>query len=311
MTNGIVASVVIALNPHEEDFAPVLAAYERQTAPLSSFELVVVDPGTRPQAAAAIADLRRSHSRLCARSIPSERAGRAAANNAGARAAKSDLVMFVADDFVPSPTLVRAHIEFHRHAAGRVVGIGPGLFTESLREDPFRRWLEDSGLLFGMPFRMAENRWPHEFFYVGNASMRRSLFDALGGFDEAFEHDLLDDFEFSRRLSGAGARTHFLCKARAWHEHRVTLAERAQAQRRCGQAARRLSERYASVAQWKRLCDRPLEELRVAAGRAEELESRSSTPETRAARFQALLDLAFAEGFRSAAPDAAETSAFP
>jgi GT2 family glycosyltransferase len=213
------ASVVIALNPHENDFERVMEAYRRQTAPRSSFEIIVVNGGARTDVQAKV---QRASGNMFVRVIEIELRGRAAANNAGVRAARSDLIAFMADDFVPCTTLVRAHIDFHRHASARAIGIGPAFFADELREDPFRRWLEDSGLLFGIAFAMVGNDWPEGFFYVGNASMQRSLFEDLGRFDEAFDHDLTDDFEFSLRLRRQGVRTHFLPKARCSHEHEVT-----------------------------------------------------------------------------------------
>lgn len=300
------ASVIIALNPHENDLARLLEAYRNQTLAISSFEIIMVNGAARQEAAGVHADLLRAHPSMPVRLLQIEGRGRAAANNAGARAARSNLLVFVADDFIPSTTLVRAHVEFHRCAAALAVGIGPAYFVEALRQDPFRRWLEDAGQLFGMPFRMAANKWAGEFFYTGNASMQRSLFDEVGQFDEAFEYDMIDDFEFWLRLKRSGAYTHFLPKACAWHDHDLTLEDRVEVQRRCGSAALRLCARHGPIAQWSALCEQPLEELAIAARRAQEQDRLASTEQTRAARFRSLLNLAFAEGFHAAASDGRE-----
>ena len=300
----MVASVVIALNPHENDLEGVLEAYLHQSAPASSFEVIVVNGGAREGAAGAYAKHRRAFPHTPVRLIEIEKHGRAAANNAGAGAARSELIVFMADDFIPCTTLVRAHIEFHRHASARAVGIGPAFFVDRLREDLFRRWLEDSGLLFGTPFRIAGNNWPQGFFYVGNASMQRSLFRELGGFDEVFDYDLADDFEFCLRLRRFGVPTHFLPKARAWHDHEFALADRLEALRRSGKAARHISARHGRIAQWSTVCEQPLDDVVLAARRAEEHDALASTPETRAAKFQSLLNLAFAQGFHFAASPA-------
>ncbi|MBK6396667.1 MAG: hypothetical protein IPF73_19910 [Betaproteobacteria bacterium] len=71
-------------------------------------------------------------------------------------------------------------------------------------------------------------------FCVGNASMSRTVFDAVGRFDETFRHDLFDDWEFGRRMVAAGVTAHFVPRAIAWHDHEVTLEERALAMRRLG-----------------------------------------------------------------------------
>jgi GT2 family glycosyltransferase len=298
MTTRADVSVIVALNPHDNDPARVFDAYLRQTARLESFEVVVVNGGARDTAAQAFTEHRRAFPATPVRLIEIERQGRAAANNAGVLAAHADLLLFVADDLIPSATLVRAHIEFHRHLAGaRAVGIGPAFFIDELRDDPFRRWLEDSGRLFAVPFRFAEPNWPTNFFYAGNASLMRALFDSLGGFDEAFRYDLGDDFDFSLRLRRAGVCSHFLPKAVAWHDHALTLPERIEALRRSGEAARYISEHHGSITQWETIIAQPLADLIASARRAEARERVASTPDTRAGHYQALLDLAFAQGY--------------
>jgi len=295
------ASVIVSLNPHSADVGDVFEAYLEQTMPPGSFEVVVVDGGERPGVADAVAE----HVRACpatpVRLLASGRPGRAACNNAGVRAARSDLLLFVADDFIPAPTLVRAHVEFHRHLQWPAVGIGPGVFRQTLLADPFCRWLEDSGRLFGVPFRIAEQSWPRNFFFVGNASVPRPLFERVGAFDEAFRHDLFDDFEFGLRLAATGARTHYLPKAVAWHDHPVTLAERAQAMRRCGVAARHCEARHVAIRPWAEAVARPVGEYRDAVRRTEDADRRGSTRATRSERYVALMDLAFAEGYDGAA----------
>jgi GT2 family glycosyltransferase len=302
MTTRPQASVIVALNPHDNDPERVLDGYLRQTAQANSFEVVVVNGGARDTATQVFAEHRRAFPATPVRLVEIEGAGRAAAHNAGVRAAQSDLLVFVADDFIPSTTLVRAHTEFHRDLGGTTaVGIGPAYFVDGLRDDPFRCWLEDSGCLFGVPFGFAEPTWPTSFFYVGNASLMRPLFDRLGGFDETFHHDLVDDFDFGLRLNRAGVRSHFLPKAVAWHDHMLTLAERVEALRRSGEAARYVNERHGSIPQWQAIIGAPLGDLIASARRAEEREQSDSTPDTRAGRYKALLDLAFAQGYHGSA----------
>ena len=112
------ASVIVALNPHSIDAKEVFDAYLQQTMPPGSFEVIIVDGGRCPGGGDAFAE----HLRRCPAApvslIAAVRPGRAACNNAGVHAARSDLLVFVADDFIPSPTLVRAHVEFHLHLLG-------------------------------------------------------------------------------------------------------------------------------------------------------------------------------------------------
>jgi len=161
-------------------------------------------------------------------------AGRAAANNAGVRASRGELILFVADDFRPSPGLVAAHRRFHAFAPPSAVGIGAAFFDDADRHDVFRRWMEDGGLGFGVAFPVAGIDWRDDYFYVGNASLRRATFERIGPFDERYRYDLFDDFEFSLRLRAAGLRTRFVPRAIAWHDHDYSIEERVIATTRLG-----------------------------------------------------------------------------
>jgi hypothetical protein len=81
MTSRPDASVIVALNPHDNDPARVFDAYLRQTARLESFEVVVVNGGARDTAAQAFAKHRRAFPATPVRLIEIEKRGRSAANN--------------------------------------------------------------------------------------------------------------------------------------------------------------------------------------------------------------------------------------
>lgn len=302
------ASVIVATNPHDGDLRRVLEGYALQKGMQGGFEVVVVDDGSREDVAGACARSASAAPALQVRCLRSATRGRAAANNAGARAAAADLLIFVADDFIPGPTLVRAHVEFHRSLVGPAVGIGPARFTASCRDDAFARWLEDSGRLFGVPFRTAAPEWTRDFFYVGNASLARDLCERVGGFDETFEHDLLDDFEFGLRLRSHDVRTHLLPKALAWHDHAVTLAERWLAMHRSGAAARRYDRATPGTRPWSAIASQPVAAL---ARRVEHAARGDVAGERTDGYFRALMDLAFVQGYEGnpSAPPASRADA--
>ena len=70
---------------------------------------------------------------------------------------------------------------------------------------------------------------------------------------------------------------------------------------RSGAAARLVGDRHGAVEEWNALLAHPLARLSTAAREAEARERRASTPATRAARYQALLDLAFVRGYHRVA----------
>ncbi|MEO8486135.1 MAG: glycosyltransferase, partial [Betaproteobacteria bacterium] len=231
-------SAIVALNPHRHDLGCVLDGWAVQEA-AGDHEVIVIHDGCRPGVDAEIAGHRARNPRSPVRLVDSADRGRAASNNTGIRASDGSLLLLVADDFVPDRGLVAAHRRFHALLDGPAVGIGPAYFPAAHRADPFCRWLEDTGALFGVAFGTAGVQWRDHLFYVGNASLLRTTFDRVGAFDERFLHDLFDDFEFGQRLRATGIATHFVPRAIAWHDHEVTLDERRIALRRLGEASAR------------------------------------------------------------------------
>jgi GT2 family glycosyltransferase len=163
---------------------------------------------------------------------------RAKAVNGALDLARAGIVLFLADDFIPHPGTLAAHLRFHQeHPALEAAAVGPGLFPERLRRSSFRRWLEDSGSLLGVSFTNPQPYLPPGFFYVANTSVKRAMVDRAGRFDERFPFDAWDDMEFGQRLVQAGYRSHYLAEAVCEHEHAVTLAERLEHMRNAGISA--------------------------------------------------------------------------
>jgi len=251
MSEGVpgLVSVVVALNPHDHAMGPVFDAWADQHG-AGPFEVIVVDSGARTDVredvAAHVARRPATPVRIVEVSTP----GRAAANNAGVRASRGELIVFAADDFRPSLGLVAAHRRFHAYAPASAVGVGGSYFEHALREDMFRRWMEDAGFGFGIAFPIAAIDWRDDYFYVGNASMRRETLERIGPFDERYRYDMFDDFEFSLRLRAAGIPTRFVPRAVAWHDHEYTLESRVEAMTRFGEAVRDFESTGAGPRPW-------------------------------------------------------------
>jgi Glycosyl transferase family 2 len=201
-------------------------AYLRQSAPLTDFEVIYTDRTERTSTAVAIAHLQRTHPQLSIRYMPYPVGGRAVGNNLAAQHAKSDLLIFLADDFEPAQDFVAQHIRFHEmNRDPLALAVGAGYFDEDNRSNPFTRWIEDSGTIFGARMRERFSIWDQRFFYAGNASIKRELFEAIGGFNATFPADAWDDYELGHRLAARGAYSRRIA-ADALHHHRVSFLER-------------------------------------------------------------------------------------
>jgi GT2 family glycosyltransferase len=148
--------------------------------------------------------------------------GPAAARNAGAQAARGDLLLFLDDDIEALPRLVEAHVRAHdRHEAPAVVvGYLPAMLDH--RRDMFgialRGWWH--GILERM--RVPGHRFTYADLLTGNCSVPAALFRMLGGFDESFRCH--EDYEFGLRLLKAGGLMVFEPEAAGWHDDRTDLA---------------------------------------------------------------------------------------
>lgn len=215
------------------------ASVAAQTYPHEAFELILVDPHAHPHIAAGFAAFRAQNPALRAMLLPSASKARAVGNNLAAAHATGEILIFLADDFDPSPGLVAAHAAYHAmNPDPDAVAIGSGLFPDDVRRDFFARWAEDSGHIFGVPMRRTLAVWPRRFFYVGNASLKRARFAALGGFDEHFPYDAWDDYEFGLRWAAGGGYSQFIANAAAMHRHAVSFEERCASMMRAGESAR-------------------------------------------------------------------------
>ena len=291
-------SVIVALNPHDHAMGPVLDAWADQQA-AGPYEVIVVDGGARTDlredAAAHVARRPATPVRIVDVSTP----GRAAANNAGVRASRGELIVFVADDFRPSLGLVAAHRRFHAFAPASAVGVGGSYFEHDRRNDMFRRWMEDSGFGFGVAFPIAGIEWRDDYFYVGNASMRRETLERIGPFDERYRYDMFDDFEYSMRLRAAGIPTRFVPRAVAWHDHEYTFESRVEASTRMGEAARDFESTGAGPRPWAPVTGQSVETLEAELG-ALPATGNGEVMGDMTRRWKLLLTIAFLRGYGSA-----------
>jgi GT2 family glycosyltransferase len=133
------------------------------------------------------------------------------AMNIAVDAAATDLVLFLDDDVIPSPTLVDAHTAAHRDAAvWAVVGqiLQPGEKPQRVQQPPddleFRFHADETRLVTNV--------------MAGNLSVKRARFLQLGGFDENFV-GVAYRFESDFALRAAAAGGKILFEPRASIDH--------------------------------------------------------------------------------------------
>jgi GT2 family glycosyltransferase len=198
----------------------VLDRLDRQTAPTGSFEVVVAadaKENSPEEIERALAG--RTYK---GRAIQAERPGASSARNAGWRAASGSLTLFLDDDILPEPELVAEHRAWHRRHSEEEIGVlGHVRWADELRVTPFMRWLEH-GIQFDYPsIDGIEAGWGR--FYTANASVKRTLIERVGGFEELSLPFGYEDLDLALRMRAYGFRLLYNRAAVAEHVHPMNL----------------------------------------------------------------------------------------
>ena len=196
-------SVVIATYNRPQLLQRLLAQLEQQT--FRDFEVIVVDDGSKPEAAVEGAK---------ARVLRQANAGPAAARHAGVLAASGEIVVILDDDMQVGPDFLAAHERGHGGAHSVVLG--------RIRADPdlarmplFERWHAYLLDVKAEKIRAGKLKARGDLLFTGNASFDRADYLAVGGFDPSLAQS--EDIELGMRLEKAGATFHF--SEDAWTLH--------------------------------------------------------------------------------------------
>jgi glycosyltransferase involved in cell wall biosynthesis len=214
-------SLVIPTLGRAQSLGRVLDRLERQTADHASFEVVVV--ADAKETATAELDALAAGRPYAVRRLQAERPGASAARNTGWRAARGPLVLFLDDDILPEPALVAEHLAWHERAPDGEVGVlGHVRWADELEVTPFMHWLEH-GIQFDYPkIAGVEAEWG--FFYTANASVKRSLLEDVGGFEEEALPFGYEDLDLAKRMhERRGFRLLYNRAAVAEHVHEMDL----------------------------------------------------------------------------------------
>ncbi len=205
-------SVIIPTHNRAESVARVLSALDAQECTMP-FEVILALDGCSDGTGERV---RGMQLRYPLKTVELSGLGAAAARNAGAEISSGDLLLFMDDDIVPQCGVLNAHIRLHETSANRAV-VGPCPYAPEMAVNPIdfyiRDWWKRRYEILGDP--------SHTFTYTdcltGNLSMCKHVFQAAGGFDEAFQKDGREDYELGIRLLKSGVEFLFAPDAIAYH----------------------------------------------------------------------------------------------
>lgn len=205
-----------------------LAALDAQTLAAAHWELVIVDDGSTDGTRDYLQD--RGGSRPF-RMIATSAGGPAKARNAGIRVARGEILVFIGNDILPTPTFLEHHLAWHRRydvETTAILGRTEWVTTEPVT--PLMRYQRLGQFDYHRIGRDIDpQNLPFSFFYTSNVSVRRSFLEHHHLlFDEDFRHAMGEDGELGYRAQRQGLRLRYNPEALAYHEHPTTfLASRA------------------------------------------------------------------------------------
>lgn len=215
---GLQYSVIVPVYNGEGTIVRCLDALAAQTTPVQSYEVLVVDDGSRDGTAARVAEWAGSHPEVCLRLLQKPNGGPASARNCGARQARAPLLLFTDADCAAAPDWI-AQISAPFEDAG-IIGT-KGTYSSEQREYAARfvqaEYEDRYDRMYGLE-RI-------DFIDTYSAAYRRDVFLENGGFDPILI--MTEDQEFSFRLAQKGYRLVFAPQARVAHIHDLDMAEYA------------------------------------------------------------------------------------
>ena len=176
------------------------------------------------------------------RLLRADRPGASAARNVGIEHATQPVVLFLGDDIVAGRELLPRHHAFHTEHPAQAAALLGRVFYR--RPTGFMRWLEHGiqSSYASIPGERAG--WGH--FYTTNVSVKRSLLQQAGGFDEALPF-LYEDLDLGRRLADLGMELRYDPRAAGEHRHRTTVEDWERRMELVGAAERAFTTKHPDV----------------------------------------------------------------
>ena len=188
-----------------------LPAIFNQDLPADEYEVIVVVDGSTD---GTIEVLEGMKPRCALRIIKQSNRGWTGARHTGIEVAHSDLLLFVDDDIICNPDLLRQHVAAHT-GPDPMVAYGP-IFVAPESPASIVRYACESWYkkYYGRVESQGGLKFPQDDYLASNTSLPRSTLLANGGFDEHL--GAKEDYELGLRLWKTGVRFQYLPKAVAY-----------------------------------------------------------------------------------------------
>jgi glycosyltransferase involved in cell wall biosynthesis/SAM-dependent methyltransferase len=195
----------------------------RQTLPLSKFEVIVVDDGSR-DFTKELCQAFSGRLRMVYRHI--ENSGISAAKNVGISLSSAPILFFFDDDDLAHHQLLEEHLRSHEtHPDEKVAVLGYTTWSPSLRVSEVMRYVTETGQqLFSYPKIRHGQVLGYKHFWGGRSSCKKSFLMKYGVFRPEFRFGS-EDIELGYRLDKYGLKVVYNKNAISYMNRAITFDE--------------------------------------------------------------------------------------
>ncbi|PCI25039.1 hypothetical protein COB57_02325 [Candidatus Peregrinibacteria bacterium] len=215
------ASIVIPSYNDAENIILCLNALKAQKTQ-TSFEVIIIDDGSTDNTKESIDEWKKQNVNFPVQYIWQKNQKQGVARNTGVKQATGKILLFIGSDILVHEDWLEQHLSLHKAFDNeKTIAIGLTDWTEELKKDAFRQFLDTSGTQFS--YKKLKNYKETDFwhFYTSNISMHKEFFTQFW-FDEDFKHYGWEDIMLGYEMSKQGAKIYFAAKAIAQHRHPLT-----------------------------------------------------------------------------------------
>lgn len=251
-------SIIIPTYRRPDYLAQCLRALFAQDFPASQLEVVVVDDGSGDDTPRVVSALERT-APFPVRFEAQMNQGPGSARNRGIHLATGGFFLFLGDDVLADPELVREHLSAHTILGVPGAVLGREVRAKSNANSPFGMFMARVQADYLAPLKACADgtRIPFQFCCTANLSIHREAFHKIGPFDESYR--IMEDTELGYRLEQAGIPLVYWSSARVQHFHPIQLRPQCDLRVETGYYMVRFQEKhgwaprtYGSRPAWKR-----------------------------------------------------------
>lgn len=232
-------SIIIPTYNGEKKILNVLRSLEMQT--FKEFEVIVVIDGSTDNTKQVLEKNNFDFKSL--KIIYQENKGRSGSRNTGAKAASTDLLLFLDDDMRLASDSLQKHIGFHQKHPNSWF-MGNAIEDKNLMKTDLQKYRAFLSRKWSKPFENnPEPLQKNNFFLMAaHLSLPKNHLFELGGFDEALTD--AEDYDLGKKALQANIPIFFKPEIMGWHDDFITCRSYIRRQQQYKQAHEKLKKIY-------------------------------------------------------------------